>query len=179
MKLSKSTLITYFIIGILILAQFFFLSPYVKGKYSYNDIQLFKKESWLYSFILPFLLFLFLIIIGWRKKMIVKTYGLYFFILFIFVSFYSKRLTDDILLYFNTKIKVEKISKDYIVSRNDENKVFHLYDNKSEFILSNELLNKIDSLRFKRNLKSLYQLKNNDIIKVEYEIGFLKVKYLE
>lgn len=179
MKLSKSTIIAYFVIGVLIILQFFFLDPYIKEKYFYIDVAAFKNESWSYSFILPSILVVIFIIIGFKRKIINRTFLFATSVLFLFSVFFSKRLTDDILLYFNSKIKIEKISKNYVVLRNDENKVFHIYDKKSEFISFDDQLNRIDSLRIKRNLKSLYKLENNDTLQVHYKIGFLKVKYLE
>ncbi|MFB3388469.1 hypothetical protein [Flavobacterium sp. LAR06] len=130
-------------------------------------------------FILPSILVVILIVIGFKGKVVNRVFFLGTSILFLFTVFFSKRLTDDVLLYFNSKIKVEEISKDYVVLRNDENKVFHIYDKRSEFISFDDQLNKIDSLRIKSNLKSLYKLENNDTLQVHYKIGFLKVKYLE
>ena len=178
-KLSNASLTLYLIVGIVVILQVFLLDPYIKEKYFFSDIDAFKKESWKYSFVLLSILFIIFLIIGLRKKVIDKTFFFSTFVLFLVVAISSKRLTDNVLLYFNSKTKAEKIIKDYIVLRNDENKVFHIYDNKNEFILSEELLRKIDSLRFKRNLKSLYKLQNNDTIKVEYKIGLLDVKYFE
>ncbi len=169
----------YLIIGIIVALQVFYLDPYVKGKYFYSDIDAFKKESCKYSFVLPSILFIIFLIIGLKKNVINKTFFFSIFVVFLFVVISSKRLTDNVLLYFNSKTKAEKISKNYVVLRNDENKVFHIYDNKKEFILSEDLLNKIDSIRLKRKLKSLYKLRNNDTLKIEYKIGFLNVKYLE
>lgn len=179
MKLSKSTLVQYLIIGALIILQFFFLDPYIKEKYFYSDVDAFKNESWVYSFILPSIFAVIIIVIGFKRKILNRTFLFGTSILFLFIAFFSKRLTDDILLYFNSKIKVEEINKDYVVLRNDENKVFHIYDKKSEFISFDDQLNKIDSLRIKSNLKSLYKLENYDTLQVHYKIGFLKVKYLE
>lgn len=179
MKLSKSNLIVFLVVGILVVLQIFFLHPYIKGKYFYSDIDAFKKESWKYSFILPSMLFVIVIILGFKNNMLNKTFLFSTFGLFLFVVFYSKRLTDDVLLCLNSQIKVEKFSKYYIVLRNDQNKVFHVYDNKNEFVFSEEFLNKIDSLRLKRNLKSLYTMQNNDTIRVTYKIGFLTLKFLE
>lgn len=58
MKLSKTNVILYFIIGSVLCFQLFVMNPIIKEIYNYNDISNFEKNSWKYSFILQFLVFM-------------------------------------------------------------------------------------------------------------------------
>ena len=179
MKISKSKLITYLIIAALIIFKIFFLNPFFKKIYFSDDIRDFEENSWEYSFILSSIVLVIAIIFALKRKLTNRKFFINCIIVFLLVALFTKGLTDDLLLYFNSKINIEKYTKNYIVLRYDPNKVFHIYDKKNEFIVFDEQLKKIDSIRLKRNLKSLYKLQNNDTLNVEYKRGFLKVKYLE
>ena len=179
MKISKSKLITYYIIAALIIFKIFFLNPFLKKIYFSDDIRDFEENSWEYSFILSSIVLVIAIIFALKRKLTNRKFFINCIIVFLLVALFTKGLTDDLLLYFNSKINIENYTKNYIVLRYDPNKVFHIYDKKNEFIVFDEQLKKIDSIRLKRNLKSLYKLQNNDTLNVEYKRGFLKVKYLE
>ena len=162
MKLSKSKVISFLIISALISFQIFFLNPFLKRIYFSDDIRNFEENSWKYSFILPSILLITAIIFAIRRKLANRKIFINYIIAFLLITLFSKGLTDDLLLYLNSKINVENYTKNYIVLRYDPNKVFHIYDKKNEFIVFDEQLKKIDSVRLKRNLKSLYNLQNND-----------------
>ena len=179
MKISKSKLITYLIIAALIIFKIFFLNPFLKKIYFSDDIRDFEENSWEYSFILSSIVLVIAIIFALKRKLRNRKFFINCIIVFLLFALFTKGLTDDLLLYFNSKINIENYTKNYIVLRYDPNKVFHIYDKKNEFIVFDEQLKKIDSIRLKRNLKSLYKLQNNDTLNVEYKRGFLKVKYLE
>lgn len=179
MKLSKTNVILYFIIGSLLCFQLFVMNPIIKEIYNYNDISNFEKNSWKYSFILQFFVFMISVIYSIKTKKINRYFIISRIILLFIMSFIFKDLTDDLLLYLNSKVKVEKHIKEYIVLRYDPNKVFHIYDKKNEFIVLDEQLKKIDSIRMKKNLKSLFKLHNNDTLNIEYKVGILNVKYIE
>ena len=179
MKLSKSKVISFLIIIALFSFKIFFLNPFLKRIYFSDDIRNFEKNSWKYSLVLPSILLIIAIIFAIKRKLADRKFFINCIIVFLLITVFSKRLTDDLLLYFNSKINVENYTKNYIVLRYDPNKVFHIYDKKNEFIVFDEQLKKIDSVRLKRNLKSLYNLQNKDTLNVEYKVGMLKVKYLE
>ena len=156
-----------------------YLNPFLKGLYSSEDMRNFKQTSWKYSLLLSSLLLLIIIMIGVRKKLITRKFFLNCILIFFLFTVFTKGLNDDILLYFNSKINIENYCKNYVVIRSDPNKVFHIYDKKNEFIDSDQLFEKINSKRLSRNLKSLYNLQNNDTLNIDYKIGFLNVKFLE
>lgn len=179
MKISKSKVITFIAIGIIISLQFFFFAPFLKQIYFYDDVRNFEKNSWKYSFVLSSLIIIFMIVYAIKKKLLSRNFLINCSLIFVLITYCSKGLIDDLLLYLNTKINVENYTKNYVVLRYDPNKVFHIYDKKNEFIVFDEQLKKIDSIRIKKNLKSLYKLQNNDTLNIEYKVGLLKVKYLE
>ena len=179
MKLSKYKVILLLTIVVIFSFKIFFLSPHIKEIYFSDDVRNFEKNSWKYSFILASIIITILIFYGVKRKLENRKLFIYCMLLFYLITFSSKGLTDNLLLYFNSKIKVENYTKNYVVLRHDPNKVFHIYDKKNEFITFDNQLSKINSIRLKRNLKSLYSLKNKDTLNIEYKIGFLKVKYLE
>ena len=120
-----------------------------------------------------------MIVYAIKKKLLSRNFLINCSLIFVLITYCSKGLIDDLLLYLNTKINVENYTKNYVVLRYDPDKVFHIYDKKNEFIVFDEQLKKIDSIRMKKNLKSLYKLQNNDTLNIEYKVGLLKVKYLE
>jgi hypothetical protein len=71
------------------------------------------------------------------------------------------------------------LEKEYVLQKYEQNKVFQLYDNKNEIIARKKELDRIDLGRKSKNLKSIYELNNNDTVIVKYQIGFLKTKYFE
>lgn len=178
MKLSKPKNIIFTLIVFLYVLQFFVYNTNSKKLYFPEDIHNFKETSWKYSFILPLLIFIPISIYVVRKKMINKRFIFYGILMFFVNCFFFKNLTDNLLLYLNTKINVENYTKNYIVVRHDQNKVFHIYDNKNEFISFSNELSKINIIRLKNNVKSLYELQYKDTLNVNYKVGFLKVKFL-
>jgi len=85
-----------------------------------------------------------------EKNFINKTFIIKYLIITVLITLSIRGFTNQILLYVNTKINVEKYTKNYVVMRYDPNKVFHIYDKKNEFISFNDQLKKIDSIRMKK-----------------------------
>lgn len=179
MKLSKSRILFYLIVIVIFLFDLMILKPIVDEKYFYYDIDNFKDSSWNYSVILFVILFLSFIIYISKKSLLTKVNFFYGLFLIGLLAFSLKGLNDNLLLYLNTKIDSKKTLKTFSVIRYDPNKVFHIYDNKNEFIVFQGNLRKIDSLRKVRKLKSLFLLQNKDTIKVPFKEGFLNIKYLD
>ena len=88
-------------------------------------------------------------------------------------------LTENTTLYLNSLYDKTRLEKVYVMQRHDTNKVLQFRDKAEEIIVFKSDLHKIDALRKKKNLKSLYELKNKDTIHVHFTLGFLEVKYLE
>jgi hypothetical protein len=178
MKVSKSRLLTYLALGVIVTLNIFVLNPILKENYFRDDIFDFEENSWKYSIVICLVLFLIFTFFAFKKNQLNKKFLFHNLITVSLIAVFGKGLIDDALLYVNLKINVEKYTKSYVVKRYDLNKVFHIYDNKNEFIVFDEQLKKIDSLRMKRNLKSLYLLQNDDTLNVEYKKGLLNVKFL-
>lgn len=177
MRIPKSRILFYLLITLIFLFDLLILKKIVDEKYFYEDIHNFKDASWKYTLILFLILFSFFVIYMLKKRLLTKV-NFFFGLLLIGIFAYSlKNLNDDFLLYLNAKIDSDQMLETYTVVRHDPNKVFHIYDDKNEFIVFNDNLKKIDSLRKVRKLKSLFALQNKDTIKVSYKKGFLNIKY--
>ena len=81
--------------------------------------------------------------------------------------------------FLNSKFNIECQTKVYHVVSDKTNKIFHIYEDRDEFITSSEQLNKIDSFRILKKHPSIYKLQNGDTLNVKYKIGLFKVKFLE
>ena len=179
MRISRKKLIVYLIVGILISVDFFILKPILKENYFSDDIFDFEKNSWKYTIGISLFLFALSVVYAFKKNILNLNFIIYNFIVVSLFAFFGKALIDDALLYANLKIETKKYIKSYVVLRYDPNKVFHIYDNKSEFIVVEEQLKKIDSIRIRKRLKSLYRLQNNDTLNVDYKTGLLNIKFLK
>ena len=179
MKISKSKIVAYSAIIAIFCIQIFVLNPYIEDKYFNTDIRDFKEKSWKFSLLLPFVILFFFLVYGFRKKIISIGYTFSILLVATLFGFFFKSITDDFLLFLNSKINLENHTKTYHVVSDSTNKIFHIYENRNELITSPEQLNKIDSLRISKNYSSIYKLKNDDTLKVTYKIGLFDVKFLE
>ncbi|MCL9810129.1 hypothetical protein [Flavobacterium luminosum] len=179
MRISKKKLIVYLIVTILICFNLFVLKPILKKNYFSEDILDFERNSWKYTIGISLVLLIAFTVYAFKKNILNLKFIIYNFIVVFVFSFFGKASIDHALLYANLKIETKKYTKSYVVIRYAPNKVFHIYDNKSEFIVFEEQLKKIDSIRIKKKLKSLYNLKNNDTLNVDYKTGILNVKFLK
>jgi hypothetical protein len=179
MKISKYRLLAYLIFGMIVSLDIFVLNPILKENYFRDDISEFEENSWKYSIVISLILFITFTLFALKKNRLNKSFIVYNLMAVSLIAVFGKGLIDDALLYVNLKIDVKKYSKQYVVLRHDPNKVFHIYDNKNEFIVFEEQLKKIDSTRIKRNLTSVYNLQNNDTLNVDYKVGLLNVKFLK
>jgi hypothetical protein len=175
MRISREKLIAYLLIAILISVNLFVLKPILKENYFSDDIFDFEKNSWKYTIGISLVLFIAFTVYAFKKNILNLNFIIYNFIVVSLFALFGKALIDDALLYANLKIETKKYTKSYVVLRYDPNKVFHIYDKKSEFIVYEEQLKKIDSIRLKKRLKSLYSLQNNDTLNVDYKTGLLNV----
>lgn len=179
MKISKSKIVAYSVIIVIFCIEIFILNPYIKDKYFTIDILNFKENSLKFSLLLPFVVLVFFLFYGFRKKIINLVYIFSVLLVSMLFGFFFKSITDNFLLFLNSKIKLESHTKTYHVVSDKTNKIFHIYENKEDFITSLEQLDKIDSLRIIKKYPSLYKLKNGDTLKVTYKKGLFNVKFLE
>ncbi|NHM04764.1 hypothetical protein [Flavobacterium celericrescens] len=179
MKISKNRIVAYIVLIAIFCTHIFILRPYIKEKYFDIDIRNFKEISWKYSLLFLSVLLISFLIYGYRKKIISVGYTFTMLLVVALFGFLFKSITDDFLLFLNSKINLENHTKGYHVVTDSSNKVFHIYENKNEFITSPEHLNKIDSLRILKKYPSLYKFKNGDTLNVEYKLGLFNVKFLE
>ena len=88
MKISKSKVITFIAIGIIISLQFFFFAPFLKQIYFYDDVRNFEKNSWKYSFVLSSLIIIFMIVYAIKKKLLSRR------------NFFTRRLSNIFLFFY-------------------------------------------------------------------------------
>lgn len=169
----------YLIIGSIISLFIFVIKPILKANYFTDTIYDFKRNSWKYSIGIALVLFVTFAIYAYKNKKLNNSFLIYNLISVSLIALFGKPLIDGVLLYVNLKIQTEQFTKSYVVSRYDPNKEFYIHDNKGEFIRDKEQLNRIEALRIKKGLKSLYLLQGHDTLNVDYTKGLLDVKFLK
>jgi hypothetical protein len=179
MKVSKSRIVTFIIIGIIFSIEIFILEPVIKENYYYRDISNFEEKSWKYSIILALILNVAFTVYAYKTNALNRSFFLNNLIGVLIFAFFTKVISDNILLYLNMKTNKNRYTKSYVIRRDDSKKLLLIYDNRNQIIFSEEQLKKIESFRIKRKLKSLYLLQNNDTLNIHYKIGILNVKYLD
>ncbi len=183
MKIQKSKITIILIFIAVFFLDWFIIEPEIKQSYLNQDIWKFENNSWKYSVITFLLIYISFLIYKLYNSKYNKA-GLTVFLFYLclpsaFLAFCLNSLTENTTLYFNSIYHKENLKKEYLIQRYDTNKVFQLYDKKDEIIVSKRELDKIDLIRKMGNLKSLYELQNNDTIIINYGIGFLKTKYFK
>ncbi len=164
---------------IILLLQDFFLKPFVKDLYLNDDIKNFKEFSWKYT-VFIFTILAGIIIFISRKNITFSAVPLILLGLMIFGSgfyFGFHSLVDNSLLLINSETKKTEIIKVYEVVYHKGKKVFWL--NNENSIHDKEDLQKINRYRISKGLKAIFNLQNNDTVKVRFNKGWLGVNYLE
>lgn len=179
-KLSTFQILNFVFWTVLVLVNMFYFKPIIQNKYLDADVRAFKDVSWKYS-IIVFVIILFAFA-GYnykvnKEKLKIKSVGLFILLAF-FLSFILKNITDNFLLFINTKIDCKNTIIVYKVIENKENGVYELYDNKN-FISNEDELNKIDKNRIGNKSKSILEYKNNDTVLVEFNKGLLGVIFIK
>ena len=183
MRISKSRIIYTIFFGAIFCFDWFIMKPHVNEKYLTRDRWNFEFDSWKYTLISVIIVYLFFVsyslfssIKSSKKSIFHYIFLLIPTLLFVFVlDFFIERTA----LYLNTMFDNDILEKEYVLQKYEQNKVFQLYDNKNEIITGKKELDRIDLGRKSKNLKSIYELNNNDTIIVKYQIGFPKTKYFE
>ncbi len=163
--------------------DWFEMKPRINEKYLNQDLWDFEKGSWKFSLITFVLIYLGAVIFkrlksnNSDKKSVVSYLSL--LIPTALLAFLMNGLTERTTLYLNSFYHKKTIKKEYIIQRYDNNGVFQLFDEKDEIIALTKELDGINSKRKSKNLVSLYELNNNEKVVVEYQIGFLKTKYVQ
>lgn len=178
MKISKSVIISYMFLLLIVCLQILFLIPLVQDLYLDVDVRNFKENSWKYTLVFFIAVVLVVGFYALKRNVLNKGFALNAAMLLFLLYFVGKSPINNLLLYLNSKVNVSYITKTYTVSRYDANKNLLIYDKKDE-IISDSGLDKIDSIRLSKNQKSLFELNNKDTLNVGYKIGFLKVKFLD
>lgn len=182
MRISKSRILFISFFITLFYLDWFILKPIIKEKYLRNDIWEFENHSWIFSTV-TFFIFLTLLLFYLKYKSkdkkakwlnLIITSTLYSLVFTICLN----RTTNRAMLYLNTNFHNKTLKQEYIIQRYDTNNVFQLFDGNDEIIGWKRKLKRIDSMRKNKNLTSIYNLKNNDTIIINYQKGFLKIKYL-
>jgi hypothetical protein len=179
MKISKYRLVTFSVFIAIFCYHIFVLGPYIKEKYFHSDVRNFKEVSWKFSLLISFIVLILFFVYGYRKKIISIRYTFSIVIIATLFGFFFKSITDDFLLFLNSKCNIVSQTKVYHIVSDKTNGIFHIHEDKNEFITSLEQLNKIDSLRILKKYPTIYKLQNGDTLNVQYKIGLFKVKFLE
>lgn len=183
MTISKSKIYTIVIFITLFSFDWFVMKPRIKEKYLNQDVWNFEKYSWKYSLIAFGLIYLGFVVLKKIKSKNSNGNSVISYVYLLFsialLGFFFNGLTERTTLYLNSLYNKKTIEKEYIIQRYDNNGIFQLYDEKDEVIASTSELDRINSKRKSKNLIPIYDLKNNEKIIVEYQIGFLNTKYFE
>lgn len=164
----------------LIVLNVFYFKPIISDKYLLADVLTFKSESWKYSLVVFFVIVILVLGYGYKTyKEKLKFFNICLLVvLSLFLSYLLKNITDNFLLFLNSKLEAKEVVVVYKVIENKENKVFSLYDNKN-FINSENQLNKINKYRNDNKIKSVFEYKNNDTIHVSFNKGLFGVNFMK
>ena len=157
---------------------FFIIQPYTEKIYLNEDINYFKEYYFWKIYFLGWSLVLVSFII-FKYKFILERFAMIFFY---FICFYLtfQRIVTHTFLYINqifqtkTERKVYKLynEKKYLqLFLNDEKEKKSIFDEKE--------INKINTIREKKNLKRIQNLPTHDSVCVDYKVGFFGIKYLK
>lgn len=178
-KINYYQIIPYLIVTLIVLFNVLVLRPYVDLYYYDRQVIEFKKSSWFFTIVLALLILIVLIIYAFKKRKLNKPFLLNSLFVAVLFAFFIKIWIDNALLYINTKFDNGTIAKSYTIRKFVDLDAPLFYDNKKEIPFSKNQLEKIEAARKMKNLKSIYLLKNNDTININYKIGFLNINYLE
>lgn len=178
-KISRVQIIFIICFIILYLLQSFILDPIIKEKYLSEDLKHFKTYSWKYT-VSIFIVIAAIIIFRIRKSFKTNQIPVIILVLiFLGISFYFAvhSLIDNTILYINSITEGPKIVKTYKVINHKEDKTFWLHNNGA--VQDEKDLEKINKSRIRKNLKSIFEYRNNDTVKVNFNKGLININYLE
>lgn len=178
-KFSKRNVIFILCFIIIFTLQDFVLKPIIKEKYLYDDLKSFEIYSWKYTLSI-FLIIATIIIFKIKKSLKLDQIPVIILALIIFgSSFYFgvHNLIDNSILYINSITEGSRIVKTYHVVSYKENKTFWL--NNTQSIHDTDDLEKINKTKIRNGLKSIFEYKNNDTVKITFNKGLINVNYLK
>lgn len=177
-KISKSQIVFLAILISLFSIYSFILKPIIRERYLDSDLKNFEDDSWKYT-IITFIILLIIILFAIIKSKTKDLSNLPIVILVLgWVCFMGlHHPINYVLLFVNIQTGKEKITRKYEVVNHKEYSVFWLNANKNS-IHDDQDLNKVNTYRVKKNLKSVFEMKNNDTIVVPFKKGIMDINYL-
>ena len=178
MKISKSKIIYLVVLITYLCFDWFIMTPHINKKYLASDIPNFE---FYWEFIIVSFIVVYVSLILYSLKTFRKTIFQYFSLLIptVLIVYFFNFLINSPALYFNTNFYKETLVKEYIIIKDNQSQTTILLGEDNEMIGRITDLYKIDLIRKRNKLNSVFDLNNNDSIIVNYRIGFLKSKYLE
>ncbi|WP_261512452.1 hypothetical protein [Chryseobacterium paludis] len=177
-NISKSQIIFFIILITFFSVYSFILKPIIRERYLYADLKNFEDGSWKYT-IITFFILLIIILFAIIKSKTKDLSNLPIVILVLGLSWFMglHHPINYILLFVNIQTGKEKITRKYEVVNHKEHQVFWLHADKNS-IHDDQDFDKVNTYRVKKNLKSVFELKNNDTIIVNFKKGIMDVNYL-
>jgi hypothetical protein len=177
-KISKSQIIFFIILIAFFSIYDFVLKPIIRERYLYSDLKNFEDSSWKYT-IITFTILLISILFVILKSKTKDLSNLPIVILVLGLSCFMglHHPINYILLFVNTQTEKEKITRKYEVVNHKEHSIFWLSADKNP-IQDNQDLDKMNTFRLKKNLTSVFELKNNDTVIIPFKRGIMDVNYL-
>lgn len=175
--ISKPYFILLIILVLLFCLDAFVLKPFIKEHYLDQDLQSFKDFSWRYLLVIAVVIAIVVSICIKATKIIqIISVCLYsaFFALWAF-----RTLLIQILLFTNFQTEREHIINTYEVINHKEAMVFWMDGGKGNSIHDDNAIELIDKKRKAKGLKSIFEYKTGDKVKVEFKRGIFNVNYLD
>lgn len=178
-KLLSKISIPLIIIGLLTF-NWFILDPYIESKYLRADLFEYNQNTWkyyAYFFAIVYIIFMVFVIRTEKKVKSILIIALNSIFILSSLYFLLKEPINRINLVVNTLFTQETFQETYTVSNRGLNNVSLYAVSKEGVILFNEELNAIEEIRKERQLPSVYDLKDNDTITIDFAKGYLDMKY--
>lgn len=181
MKILKYNLFKIAFLALVVVADLFFLEPFVKEKYLAFDLANFDHywKCFLITFAIIYISLIFYKTIIAKDSRMILASSIFFILPSFLLAFFFQDLTENLILSLNVNYEKAAFQKEYTIQRYEHNKVFQLYDNDNEIIADKDELDRIEELRKSNHLSSPYDLKNGDTINLSFAKGYLDIKYLK
>ena len=157
---------------------FFIIQPYTEKIYLNEDINYFKEYYFWKIYFLGWSLVLVSFII-FKYKFILERFAMIFFY---FICFYLtfQRIVPHPFLYIKQILQTKTERKVYKLYNDKKYLQLFLDDEKEKkSIFDEKEINKINTIREKKNLKRIQNLPTHDSVCVDYKVGFFGIKYLK
>ncbi|MGG5207864.1 hypothetical protein ACQWU4_02870 [Chryseobacterium sp. MIQD13] len=153
----------------------FLLKPFIREHYLKTDLDAFKIDSWKYIFMITAVIAIVIIILSKAKKI---SQIIIVIILSTILTFSLKSLISNILLFINYHTEISQTVQTYEIISHKKAMVFWLNAGKNNSIYEDGEIHLIDKKRKTKDLKSIFEYKTGDTVKVKLKKGIFNVNYL-